>query len=668
MLLNGSVLNGSPLNGAGAAAAPEETIVASGIAIEIEQSVESLPASGVAIEIEQTVGIIASGVSVQFEQIVFFSNTSSGIAIQFEQDVTVVADGVAVEISQRVRNNTAASHLERFGWDARVTINGALIPQCSIAGPIVVQKTENSATIASIELVNQSGLQDFDRYHGKSILIDADVAAGTKRIFTGVVDVPEVDLVNKRILLRCTDRREERVNSGAAGSQIKYIGQWSEEIFQEADTLSEELEQRLQTVPEAVDFDSYGVFRRTSILPKAKPDFTLQRCDISINAPRVKIAARARLINRVKVEVEARWVRLRERRKSFEINTPTFCEYMTIPGLDYLRVDTVYRTLDSFGWAVNLNEDNFEYLPPAGVYNCGNGKFIWSPIETSGTVQVVRDANGNQVTDANGNPVTELVNETATNLTQVFCMGRPAVTWQSAKRWAQDISGKINVTLSAPQSINQYGVIDRTNRYGYEVEFDTSDFEESNPYQNSQTFIDGGNGDYYRDESGNPAVYKKALQTAFSIAETSIIRSHRDNEVSFKSRNFWPDVELYHTVAINTDTVSCRGKVIAINHRLDASNKTAETEVTLSLSRAQGSQSPDSLSFPLLDAPLLGEPGGDITFELYKQNIGFTKTPPEKQPTLTAPGIEDIARNRQETVDNYTYDVVIQNDPLEVNF
>lgn len=667
-MINSSLINGSLINGDSdelVAQTGSFSAVASGVAIEFEQSVEGQPASGIAIEFEQTVGIIGRGVAVEFEQSVSFGATASGIAVEFEQIVQAVADGVAVEFEQRVRDsNDNASHLARFGWDARVIIGGRPVPLCEIGGDIVITKNENAAALATLTLFNRSGEQDFYQWHGKSITIDIDTDEGTRRRFTGTVDYPNVDLVNKKIELKCTDRREERINSQLA-SAVKFIGYHSPAIYETPEDTAEELRQRLETTPKAVDFDSYGRYRVTDLLAKNTPDFTLGRCDItSVEPPVVKLATRARLVNKVSMQFEARWTRLRHRERGFRIEAPEFCDYMTVPGLDYLRVDTVYQTLNSFPWDVKPNSISFTYLPDAGNYDCGNGKFIWIPPRGLGSVKIVRDQNGDIVYDTNGNPVTEAA--AGSSAAPVFCL---SANWTAAKRWAQDISENVTISLAAPQSVNQYGAIEQTRRFGYQVEYDSRDYEDAEGYQSPSGFISAGNGDYYLDKSGEAKDYKAALQTGFAACETTIIKSHRQNTVSFLHRNVWTDVELYHTVEIDTTTVSCRGKVSQIVERYGAQSKRASTRVTLSMSRAQGSQEPESLSFPILDAPLVGDAGSDVEYHLYQgqSRLDFY-TPPRKNETMKAPDIDDMSRQQQQTNDSYSYNLPIQNDPLTVNF
>lgn len=664
MLINGSVINGEVINGPGNAGEGSfEPVIASGVAIEFEDSVYTA-AEGVAVEFEDTVGIIASGVAIEFEDSVVFFSTGSGVAIEFEDTIYALAEGVAIEFEDRVRNiNATATHLDKFGWDALVTIDGKQVPMCEIGGDITITKNQNAAALASVTLINRTGEQDFYQWHGKSILIDIITTAGTRRRFTGTVDFPNVDLVNKTIELKCTDRREERINSQLSG-QIKFIGYHSPAIYETPEDTAEELRQRLETTPKAVDFDSYGQYRVSSLLAKSTPDFTLERCDIANEPPVVNLAARARLLNEVSMVFEARWKRLRHREKLFQVQAPVFCDYMTVQALDYLRIDSIYQTLNAFPWPVKPNTIDFTYLPDAGIYNCGQGKFIWTPPRGFGSVKIVRDQNGDIVYNTSGDPVYEPV--AGSSAAPIFCL---SANWTAAKDWVQDISETINITVRAPQSINQYGVIERTNRYGYEVEYDASDFEDAGVYQSPNGFISAGSGDYYLDKSGTAKDYKNALQTAFSVCETAIIKAHCSNTVAFRSRYVWPDVELYHTVAIDTSTVTCRGKVSQIVEKYGTKSKKATTNVVLSLSRAQGSQAPDSLSFPILDAPLVGDAGSNITYKLYEgQSSGSYATPPVKNDVFATPDIDDMSRQQQKTTDSYSYNVVLQNDPLEVNF
>ena len=661
--INGSAINASPINGVGVAAV---TLEGSGALISIEQSVARVEVGGSLFTIEQTVARIGAGALITLNQSVRLRLTGAGSLFNIEQAVANIASGSLINIEQTVRPELITGRIALYGWDLALYIGGVEVPTDQIHGTVTVTRNENSSALLDVTLINRSGVQDLDQFHGKTITLDVDRASGRTRVYTGVIDIPEIDLINKLITLRCTDRRSEQINE-QLGSQLPFIGSWSDAIFQDADDVAGELSQRLLTTTKTVDFDAYGNYTIANYLPKATADFTLSDSGIYRRSPTLQVASRGRLINRVNVEFEYRYTRLRHRERNFQLFGATFCDVINTPGLQFLAVDGVQSNLESFGWPVKKSSIGYTYLPEGGWYNCGYGKFLWSPIIQSGTTSIQRDDDGNAINDANGNPLTEVTNRTVTDYTQAFALD---ASWTAAKRFAQDVTEKINIQVNAPQSINQYGVIEQYQRNGFSFEYNSADFEREDLYVAPDDFIETA-GDYYLDKTGTAAHYKKALGTAIGIADTKIQKSHRDNYINIETPT-WPEIDLKHTVAITAGVIQGRGKVNQISHEFDISNRDASTTVRLAFSQSQGSQAPDSLTIPILNAPLVG--GFDAgTLKMYTYlggelgGVGFGQTGQRTEGIIT-PAIDDESRNRQEYETSYSFDTAIQDDNLVVTF
>lgn len=669
MQINGSVINGEAINGPGSLTG-FTPVEGSGTLIEVAQSVELSAAGDTLIEIGQLIGKQGSGALIQFAQTIALRETGSGTLIEIEQTLNAVASGALVQIEQKVKPTTPAfDPVAQFGWDAELYVGGVEMTEY-VHGLITVTRAENSAALMDVTLLPPSGVQDIESYHGKRVVLNVETASGMHRLYTGTVDIPEIDVLGKKITLRCTDRRKELINA-QLGPQLPFIGSWSDAVFEEPDDVAEELAQRLLTTPKAVDFDAYGVAHISDYFAKATPDFTLSGSVIYRRRPQVKITSRGRIVNRVNISLETRYVRLRHREKDFVLEGPSFCDVLSIRGLAFMSVEGARSNVESSGWSLKPNSIDFTYLPSAGVYDCGQGKFIWNPtIVSGGTTRVKRDENCKPVLDENENPVYERVGTTFTNYQNQFAID---CSWTGAKRWAQDETEIINITVSAPQSINQFGVVEENQQNGYEIEYDSTDFEQLEDYQSPSGMIDGGDGDYYLDKTGSTVKYKNFITCALDMAVTKIRKSHRDNEVTAQVF-LWPEVDLRHTVRAEAPQLEAQGKVTEIIHQLNVRTRAAETEFSIGLVRAQGSQADGSITIPILNAPLLTNvPNGAYTMKTYDDNggSGFNlgdDNNPVTTDGIVTPEIEAIARNRQTVSSSYSLNVSLQNDDLEVTF
>lgn len=667
MLINGSVINGEAINGPGTL--NPVSLTGSGELFQITQSVTTR-ASGELLEITQNVSKQGSGELFLITQNVALHQSGSGELFQITQSVTAASSGELFQIVQKVKSASPAfDPVAQFGWDADLFIGGVEMTQY-VHGSITVTRAENSASLLDITLIPPKGVQDLESYHGKSVILNVEIASGIYRLYTGIVDIPEVDILGKTITLRCTDRRRELINN-QLGPKLPFIGRWSTAIFQTPDTVADELDQRLLTTTNTVDFDANGIAHISDFLPKATPDFTLSGSVIYRRRPSVSITSRGRIINKVNVALETRYVRLRHREKNFTLQGPSFCEVMTTYGLAFMSVDGAASNINSSGWLLKPNSESPSYIPGPGIYDCGAGKFIWNPVSvTGGTVQVKKDENCQAVKDANGNDVTENVGAVYNNYQYSFCT---SLTWVAAKNWAQNISEQINITVKAPQSISQFGEVEDSKQYGNDIAYDASSFEQLTDYQAPNGFVDGGDGEYYLDKTGDHARTKQFIGCAVDIAVTEIRKSHRDNTADCQVF-LWPQIQLFHTLRMEAPQLTVQGKVSQITHTLDVRTRAAETDIQVGLSRAQGSQADGSLAIPIFNAPLLSDsPNSSYVMKTYNDNAGAgynydAQGNPVTSEGVVTPDIEDIARNNQTITSSYSLNIGLQNDDLEVTF
>lgn len=566
----------------------------SGNIIAIEQTVGVI-GSGNLVGVEQTIGLVESGNLVSFEQDVQLRATGSGALIDIEQTLRSIASGNLIALQQYVFNTPeevetpapgpvpepAPSWFVRNGWDAIIQIGGVIIDNSKIHGAIEVERKEGAAALANITLIPDTGVQDVLAYSGKPITIDARTSSGVRRIFTGIVDIPDVKLIEKKIVLRCSDRREEKINSDHAAI-VNTIGYYSSDIFNSLDDdVTSQLKDRLSTVPKAFDFDAYGYPRVTNLLAKSSADYELTDPEVFRKEPTVSFLSRARITNSVNVEYKYRYTRLYHWTRNFSWTSPianNFCLFAQ-SGYQLTPKRMIVQAATAAGWPLN-GTISFTDTPGSGWICGGIG---WLAASTYGYFSQVTDENGNTVSDASGSPVYSLNNVAAqTNLTTLFAT---AATWSAGTRWSQIVEEKFTLNVKSPQSIAQYGTIEGYVGSDYETPAETDEWEDYSSYDSQGL---GANFRTDLDTGRNNFNYVQAI--LISQAKTMIIKSHRDTRVTFH-RTLWPEVELHNTVRINTGPIVATGKVLSIKHSLDILTGADETTVTLALCKAQGSAS-----------------------------------------------------------------------------
>lgn len=588
MALNGGSLNSHAINASAAAV----TIIGTG--------------SGTLVSLEQTVANIGSGTLVSLEQTVNLLETGSGTMITLNQDVQTTASGTLVIFDQKVRDLSTPSHLTRTGWDLDVYIGGEQINKGTIIRNVDIEFSEGDSSLATIVLRGQAGAQDLDYYDGKEVIINGQAYSnsnnptqtvdGNYRLFTGIVDITEIDLINEFITLRCINERRKLINQNLSAT-VKTIGTWNETIFGSYRDTAEELDQRVSTIPYSADFDPYNNFILTSWTPKATADITFAGSGIFTKEPQIQRANAARIVNKITLKMQYRYQRLHHWQRSFSWigdieDNP--CRILA-GGYDLTRRDLIAQAVQNAGWPLR-GSIAFEDPPAAGWYSCNGTYAALSYTQTTAEMvartaftgpstpdELVKDSEGNQIYD----PVTTGV----VNYDKVFC---ESASWKGTTRWAQNVTEEQTVTITAPQSISQYGTIEREQTFGQDDSYDTSVWENYTAYSDNSPDTSAS---YYLDQDYNSAAFNTAFQVALQRAKMQILDSHRDTRVII-TVPFRPDINLSHTVATTATRVSCKGKVQRYVHLFNNSTTEALTRIEIVLSRASGSTTDQTLAIP----------------------------------------------------------------------
>ncbi len=667
-MINGRILNGKPALNSGV------ELVGAGQLVAVEQRV-GLFGLGEIVEMIQGVGYAGSGSVVSIEQEVIYYQYGSGLIINCEQTISNTQSGNIINIEQKCRDFTIASHLDRCGWDVTITLAGNIVPNSQICGEVRVERAESSAALAEFTIIPPVGIQAVEYYAGKAVTIDVETESGNRRIYTGVVDVPEVDIIGKRITFRCTDRRKELINAQISAN-ISTIGYYSDIVFQDVKDTADELEKRLSTTPVSVDFDVFGTYTVTSWFAKATADYVLSDSDIYYERPRVEWSSRANTVNEVNVRFQYRYERLHQQYRDFIWTSPIAADITLLlrDGYTMTYRAMVLDGIKNAGWPVK-DDVSFTAIWPSGWYG-GRG---WSTVAFNRSYTPAVDADGDPILDASGNQTISGSITGGTDLGPLYCMG---ATWRATTRWAQSIVEDYGLRVYAPQSQTQYGAVKEAEEYSSQADFDISLWENYTHY----TDLDQPSDNFYINKDTTRVNINSALYTALNKARTSILAAHRDTKVTFNSF-IRPEIDLKHTVEIDTTPLAAKGKVSSITHVMTADGE-ATSEIVLSLFKSTGSASDSTLLVAAIPADTATYGSGDVYLgnhfgedptqdgaETWTGMIGnrfpsnsLFRTSYTEQFIVDTPAIPNGVRNEKELDSAQTFTIEIPDDPLTIIF
>lgn len=636
-------------------------------------------------------------------QTVSFIEYGEGSLCPITQNVYDSGSGSLCVITQLVRDTTQATFFQRNGWYCHLYINGYRIPDRQIHGDIKIVRVENDAAQMSFTLIPPRGEIDLGAYEGKSVILNIQTANGLFRAYTGKVNIPDLDLIQRKLTISCTDNRRELINARLA-TITPYIGYYSENIFGVAKDTADEIDNRLTTIPMSINFDQYAIGRFVNDFAAATPHYVFDEDDIyrdNGKDPRVVITPRAKVVNTVTIDYEYRYQRMYYTEATYVWGTAIDCDFLT-KGYSLTRRDLVSSAAESAGWPIKELATATDFQ--SGFYNCGGVTtgFSWVETEYTNTAKTesYRDGTGQlqtrNVTDSKGNTVYEASPTSYIDHSLEYC---DSATWKAYYRWSQNVAEKYTLTVTAPQSVSRYGVVSQSESAGLDSGYDSSRWNDlKNTYysapSNAQDVVTNGTA-FYWVENSNYDNYLDDLTVLLNKAQTTILKSHRENRVIFNTF-IKPEIDLRHTVQVDAVSsegteIHAKGKVYQITHTLSPSTGDCNTEIELALSITQGSQTTDTLVLPT-------RPTNNITpqsFNLYLGSIygqdpalhpewtGFIGNAYITTPTagggnntyrtqypesfvVDTPKINTMYTDVVEMSANQTYDVGIVNDDLEV--
>lgn len=493
---------------------------------------------------------------------------------------------VSRQFNQSVSNVLPSS--DAVIWTAYVIVDDAILTD--IVGGISVSAGENESRLATFQARPVAGTLNWSDVIAKTVAIDyRDNTGQFRRLFTGIIDEVQYDATSNLLQYECTSNRKDDL-AALTRSQLdaRITGaRWSKYIFDEESEGLEYASELLSTIPASYEEDAYGQYRLAQWEAKATPDLTLTESDIIDGSLVPTFVSRDRILNQVNLEFGYRFSRLRHRERVYTWNLlqktsgadgyNNWAEFLQNPTI-LLPRDAVDTAIHNTSWVVK-GTIAYTDLPPAGYYS-GIG---WTPKQTT----ITYDEKGRQI-------------RTVTDISAVYTT---TADFTLAKRFAQPITEEYQLTITAPQSTGQYGVVDTDVRRGMTAEYDVSEWEGFTAYT-APTGTLSSNGDYIIDQDGTDIKggrdeFDNAVETAIAIAYHDIKDSHRQNYVDFTIL-LDSSIELHQTIYVNTTRVQAKGKVVNIEHELqiDDDEPSALTTVRLAISKAQGSQTETTIASP----------------------------------------------------------------------
>lgn len=577
-------------------------------------------------------------------------------SISIPTALVVAATGpVSVATALVVAPGSAAAS----SWTVRCLIDGVDV-SATLTGRVSVQASEGAARLAQLTINPPSGTLAPLDYVGKPILIDyVPMLSGVGvplRIFTGRIDTPSYNFVERALELTCTDDLQNRIAAlPVATLDLLIGGRYAESVQGEILDNFDYAQARLTTVPASLDASAQGGLRVTA-WSSASVWKTFGAGDLIYPDVAIQYPQRSGIINEVACEFDYRYARLRQR-------------YTTL-GWSGTQID-----IAPAGWQYPTQQD---ILGAAG----GSGWTVTHALFTNAPAAIPHSSGGFIV------PADGSIDMAILHLTQ---------------RHSQTVTERYALTVRAQESIDANGTLPFALRGALESAFDGNAWESA--LDVAPLMPTGGEMDYAPDASRTDA--DAAIQTLLDQANVKILGSHRSTRVSVLAPCD-PSIDLDKRVRIDMPHIVAEAKVAEIEHMLDLDAGAATTRFSIAPFGAGGAGiiTPDTLAPPSAPAPAVEtQDWAAQAPSLYVNVYGITPysdalmglilNPPESivvenvppggdsqtfaNPHYVAgsypvqgfrvqmPGVDDADRNPIEKPASATYGIVIPVDPFTIS-
>lgn len=507
-------------------------------------------------------GVNAGGTVTSLNQLVAYRNAQpAGAIANIQQTVKTYQSKSVIKLKQRVTLEVELSPIVQLqGLDiSEVVVNS--VSTTAVRG-------ENRT--ASFDISVPAGSVNPNSYIGKSVVIDNVILKNNKsvvqRIFTGWVETPRYNPDTQTITLSCSNLREEQINK-LSNQQIKSKcgGYWHEAVFGSESTGHQYASERMRTIPYSLDYTAKNQLVRIADAPGAV-DIVLD--DVEDSGISINWLTRQGLVTRINLKLEYRYPRLRQRHRSFDWKIEGYNywgEYMARP-FSLCNRSMIQEAINATGWKLKDNID-FVPLPPAGWYDVGGVKIGWDPKSWR------RDSDGK-----------------LTGYTDYSDAYPIRAQWEMALRFSQTITETYEITIEAPQGLEQFGeILGGDASYGVSAEFDDSGWTEMEAYSGvDPDAVLSPNGDYIIDktdvEGASRTDFEEVAKAALALNRQIILDSFRRNYVDFQLDGIRSDIDLTETISITNGRTEIISRVQSVSFNYDVKTGLGYTRVRLAIS------------------------------------------------------------------------------------
>lgn len=495
------------------------------------------------------------------------------VEIATSEDVTLTAPIEATPVDGALVNRTAGN------WALRVLIDGVDYTS-RLTGAVTIDQSVNASCLAQFTIIPVAGPVFPGTYISKRVQIDwidkdSDGTTNFEVVrYIGVISDPIYLPATGELNISCTTDLQGVLDASTRDhiDSLTPDALWSPNVFDEGANGWEYAQDRMRTIPASMWHSPGGVVV-TDWAAKATPDFTFTDAELFVAGP-YQPSNRRTLLNVVEIQYDFRFQRKRQRTLGCNWSTnQTWCEYLQ-KGYTLCQKAMVEQAANSGDWLVQ-GDINFTPVPSSGSFKCFSGT----------TYNYLN-----------------WLNPPGSYTDRTFCIG---ASWRASRRWLQTATERYNVRIECPQSIAGNGEMANRETFTLQCEEDTTDWLTRSVFStaladNPNAEGVGGNviadgyslGDIAEDATNDPDTGRAASDLARSVmiaaATTDVLGSHRANSVPVVV-SFQPNLNLTHTVRVDSAHITAKGKVDAIRDILNVDTGEAISQLTLAISRHEGS-------------------------------------------------------------------------------
>lgn len=414
-------------------------------------------------------------------------------------------------------------------WSLRVVIDGVDV-SAQLTGQASVDAGEGAARVAQFTLKPPAGAVAPLDWVGKPVSIDyLQTMAGSevaRRVFTGRIDTPRFSPDTSLLDFDCVDDLQNCVAAlGRPAIDALVGGKFTAAVQGEILDNWDYAQARLSTVAGSLDAGAHGGLRLTPWV-LASSWATFGDGDLIYQTSTLQFPQRSTLINKVTVEFEYRYPRLRQRYTS--VGWSGGQADMAPCGWQYPTQQDILGAAGGSGWTVTLG-----IFSPAPVkIPHSSGGFVYT---AAGSIDM-------------------------------------AILYM-AQRHSQTVTETYTLPVTAPESIAANGELLQTLHGALASSFDGGAWESA--LDVAPLMPTGGETDWAPDAPRYASDY--AIETLLEQANVKILGSHRSARVG-NACLCNPDLDLDKRVTIATTAVNASGKLARVRHVFDLQEGSALTE------------------------------------------------------------------------------------------